>query len=114
MIPLLIVSGPTLDTLTGLPSGYYAILLVLAVVHTAAAFALYTFGIGRLGAGRAAIVATFEVVVAGTLGVVVLAEDLTAPKVVGALLVVSGAMLAQVTPRKTRLSSSSAAAGRPR
>ncbi|MDQ5829588.1 MAG: DMT family transporter, partial [Actinomycetota bacterium] len=48
---------PTLDTLAGLPAGSYALLFVLSVVHTTLAFALYTFGIRHLGAGRAAIVA---------------------------------------------------------
>jgi drug/metabolite transporter (DMT)-like permease len=70
------------------------------VVHTTLGFALYTFGLGRLGAGRAAIVATVEPVVAGALGTVLLGEDLTLPKVVGAGLVISGAALAQVRLRK--------------
>ena len=87
---------PTLGTLAGLPPASYALLFMLAVVHTTLAFALYTFGLGRLGAGRSAIVATVEPVVAGALGAVLLGEELTAPKVVGAVLVVSGAVLAQV------------------
>jgi drug/metabolite transporter (DMT)-like permease len=41
-------------------------------------------------------VATVEPVVAGALGTILLGEELTAPKVVGAALVVSGAVLAQV------------------
>ena len=40
--------------------------------------------------------ATVEPVVAGALGTVLLGEELTAPKVVGAALVVFGAGLAQV------------------
>ncbi len=97
---LLVAAGPTLGTLAGLPLGSYALLFVLAVVHTTLAFALYTFGLGRLGAGRAAIVATVEPVVAGAVGTVLLGEDLTFPKILGGLLVLSGAALAQVTPRK--------------
>ena len=94
---LLLVAAalPTLDTLAGLPAGSYALLFMLAVVHTTLGFALYTFGLARLGAGRAAIVATVEPVVAGALGTALLAEALTAPKVAGALLVISGAALAQ-------------------
>lgn len=91
---------PTLGTLVGLPAWSYWLLLMLAVVHTALAFALYTFGLRRLEAGRAAIVATVEPVVAGALGVFLLGEDLTAFKVLGALLVLSGAALAQVGPGK--------------
>ena len=48
-----------------------------------------------MGAGRSAIVATVEPVVAGATGTVLLGEALTAPKLVGAALVVSGAVLAQ-------------------
>jgi DME family drug/metabolite transporter len=97
---LVVAALPTLDTLAGLPVGSYALLLMLAVVHTTLGFALYTFGLGRLGAGRAAIVATFEPVVAGAVGAMLLGEDLTVPKVVGAGLVISGAALAQVRVRK--------------
>lgn len=91
---------PTLGTLSGLSPGSYGLLLMLSVVHTTGAFALYTFGLGRLGAGRSAIVATVEVVVAGVLGVVLLQEELTVAKVFGAGLVVAGAVLAQVRFRK--------------
>ena len=97
---LILAALPTLGTLAGLSAGSYALLLMLAVVHTALGFALYTFGIGHLGAGRAAIVATIEPVVAGVLGVMLLNEDLTALKVLGALLVLSGAALAQIRSGK--------------
>jgi DME family drug/metabolite transporter len=97
---LVVAALPTLGTLAGLSVGSYALLLMLAVVHTALGFALYTFGLGRLGAGRAAIVATVEPVVAGALGAMLLGEDLTVPKVVGAGLVISGAALAQGRVRK--------------
>jgi drug/metabolite transporter, DME family len=97
---LVVAALPTLDTLVDLPASSYALLLMLSVVHTALGFALYTFGLGRLGAGRAAIVATAEPVVAVVLGTALLGESLTVPKVVGALLVISGAVLAQVRLRK--------------
>jgi drug/metabolite transporter, DME family len=109
---LVVAALPTLDTLAGLPVGSYALLFMLAVVHTTLAFALYTFGLGRLGAGRAAIVATVEPVVAGALGTALLGEDLTVPKVVGGILVISGAVLAQVRFRKARFRSDPGAAGR--
>jgi DME family drug/metabolite transporter len=100
---LIVAALPTLDTLAGLPAGSYLLLLMLAVVHTTLAFALYTFGIRHLGAGRAAIIATIEPVVAGVMGVTLLNEELAALKVLGALLVLAGAALAQVRPRKARL-----------
>jgi drug/metabolite transporter (DMT)-like permease len=94
--------------LAGLPAGSYALLFVLSVVHTTLAFALYTFGIRHLGAGRAAIVATIEPVVAGAMGIVLLNERPTVLKALGALLVLTGAALAQAGPRKARLSNGSA------
>jgi DME family drug/metabolite transporter len=99
-LPLVVSALPTLDTLAGLRASSYALLFMLAVVHTTLAFALYTFGLGRLGAGRAAIVATVEPVVAGALGAALLGEELTVPRVVGVVLVISGAALAQVKLRK--------------
>ncbi|MDQ3285243.1 MAG: DMT family transporter [Actinomycetota bacterium] len=93
---LVIFALPTLDTLVGLSPDSYALLLMLAVVHTSLAFGLYTVGLKRLDAGQAAIVATVEPVVAGAIGVVLLGETLTAPKLLGALLVLAGAALAQV------------------
>jgi len=93
---------PTLGTLAGLSAGSYALLFMLSVVHTTLGFALYTYGLRQLGAGRSAIVATVEPVVAGAIGVTLLGEDLTAPKVSGAALVLAGAMLAQIRLRKVR------------
>jgi DME family drug/metabolite transporter len=97
---IIVAALPTLDTLLGLPPLSYLILLMLSVVHTTLAFALYTFGIRHLGAGQAAIVATIEPVVAGVLGIALLGEELTVLKALGALLVISGAVLAQVRPAK--------------
>ena len=97
---LVIFALPTFHTLVGLTSGSYALLFMLAVVHTSLAFGLYTVGLKRLDAGQAAIVATVEPVVAGAIGVVLLGETLTEPKVLGAPLVLAGAALAQVRLEK--------------
>ena len=97
---LVLAALPTFYTLVGLSSRSYALLFMLAVVHTALAFGLYTVGLKRLDAGQAAIVATVEPVVAGAIGVVLLGEKLTALKVIGALLVLAGAALAQVSLEK--------------
>lgn len=99
-VVLLLFAIPTLGTLSGLSFRAYALLASTAVVHTALTYALYTYGLQRLEAGQAAILATVEPVVAGLLGVALLDEDLTLPKVIGALLVLGGAALAQVRPRK--------------
>src|SRR5918995_660393 len=86
---LVVTALPTLGTLAGLSVGSYALLLMLAVVHTTLGFALYTFGLGRLGAGRAAIVATVEPVVAGAPRGGVPSGGPTLPQKVGAGLGVS-------------------------
>ncbi len=93
---LVLAALPTFHTLAGLSSSSYALLFALAVVHTSLAFGLYTVGLKKLDAGQAAIVATVEPVVAGATGVVLLGEELTAPKLLGALLVLAGAALAQI------------------
>lgn len=93
---LVLASLPTLYTIVGLSLGSYVLLFMLAVVHTSLAFGLYTVGLKRLEAGQAAIVATVEPVVAGAIGVFLLSEALTAPKLLGAILVMAGAALAQV------------------
>ncbi|HZY66087.1 MAG TPA: DMT family transporter [Rubrobacteraceae bacterium] len=100
---LLVTAIPTLDTLAGLPPGYYVLLLLMAIAHTAFGYALYTFGIRRLEAGQVAIIATLEAVVAGILGAALLGETLTFLKILGGLLVLSGAALAQIRLRKPRL-----------
>ncbi len=97
---LIIAAIPTAGTLVGLPASSYLILLMLSVVHTTLAFVLYTVGIRHLGAGRAAIFANIEPVVAGVLGITLLGEELTVLKALGAGLVISGAVLAQVRPGK--------------
>lgn len=99
-VVLFLFAIPTLGTLTGLSVETYALLASTAVVHTALTYALYTYGLRRLEAGQAAILATVEPVVAGLLGVALLNEALTPPKVVGALLVLAGAALAQMHSRK--------------
>ena len=111
---LFVTAIPTLDTLVGLPPGYYALLFSMALAHTALGYALYTFGIRRLEAGQAAMIATMEAVVAMVLGVVLLGEALTFLKILGGLLVLSGAVLAQIRLRKPRLRGYPAGAGRQR
>lgn len=101
-VVLFVAAIPTLDTLAGLSPGAYLLLVVSAVGQTAFAYALYTTGLRRIEAGQASIVATVEVVVAGLVGTVFLAEELTALKILGAMLVISGAVLAQIRLRKSR------------
>ena len=111
---LVVASIPTLNTLVGLPPGYYALLFLMAVAHTTMGYALYTYGLRRLEAGQAAIIATMEAVVAGILGVTLLGEEMTFLKVLGGLLVLAGAVLAQIRLRKPRHRAPPAGAGRRR
>ncbi len=101
-VTLTLAALPTLHTLADLSGGTYALLATTAVVHTTAAYALYTIGLKRLEAGQAAIIATLEVVVAGAVGTLLLDEKVTAPKLLGALLVLAGAALAQRSPGEKR------------
>ena len=83
---LLVAALPTLRMLAGLSFGSYALLFILAVVHTALAFGLYTAGLKRLNTGQAAIVATVEPVGGGRdRGRPVRGEDLRAKASLGAL-----------------------------
>jgi drug/metabolite transporter (DMT)-like permease len=84
------------------------------LVHTVLTYALYTFGLQRLEAGQAAILATVEPVVAVALGVVLLGEELTVLKVIGGVLVLCGAALSQVRFRKTRPAGKTPVEARPR
>lgn len=105
-VTLTLAALPTLHTLAGLSGGTYALLATTAVIHTTGAYALYTVGLERLEAGQAAIIATLEVVVAGAVGTLLLDEEVTAPKLLGALLVLAGAALAQKGPGRKRRESS--------
>lgn len=105
---LVLAALPTLHTLLGLSAGAYLILFMLAFVHSALGYVLYTFGLRRLEAGQAAILATVEPVVASVLGVVLLNEAMTALKLLGGVLVLAGAALAQIRLRKTHLGSPAA------
>jgi len=113
-VVLTLFALPTLHTLVGLSVGAYALLGTTMLVHTVLTYALYTFGLQRLEAGQAAILATVEPVVAVALGVVLLGEELTVLKVIGGVLVLCGAALAQVRFRKTRPAGKTPVEARPR
>ncbi|MBA2692164.1 MAG: EamA family transporter [Rubrobacter sp.] len=101
-VVLFVAAIPTLGTLSGLSFGVYVLLVVSAVGQTAFSYALYTTGLRRIEAGQASIIATVEVVVAGLVGAIFLAEEITVLKIFGAFLVISGAILAQFRLRKAR------------
>jgi DME family drug/metabolite transporter len=71
----------------------WLVLLFLGVVPTYGAYLLYSFGLARLEATRAATVATLEPVAAAALAYVVWGEALRALGYVGAALVLAGVLL---------------------
>jgi drug/metabolite transporter, DME family len=79
----------------------WLVLLFLAAVPTYAAYSLYSFGLARVGATRAATVATIEPVAAAALAYLVWGEALRPLGYVGAALVLAGVLLV-ATERPTR------------
>jgi DME family drug/metabolite transporter len=79
----------------------WLVLVFLAVVPTYGAYLLYSFGLGRIEATRAATVATLEPVAAAALAYVVWGEALRGIGYVGAALVLAG-VLVVATEREPR------------
>jgi drug/metabolite transporter (DMT)-like permease len=91
-----------LGLLAGVPVGRFAPshlataavpLLYLALVTTLAAQWLYVSGLARVEAGRASVMATVEVLVAGLLGYLFFREVLQGPQLFGGALVLSAVFL---------------------
>ncbi len=75
-------------------------ILVLAIFSTLLGYALYTRGLRFLEAGRAGIVATWEVVVASVLALILFGETWKFPQVVGGLLILAGIVMIRLQPSK--------------
>jgi len=92
-------------TKPSLPSdstGWIAI-AAASVVSTILAMGFFFAGVSRIGPGESAVLSTVEPVVSIAIGVTLLNEELTAPRVVGALLVLVGvAVLAQLSRADTK------------
>jgi uncharacterized membrane protein len=86
----------------------WLVLLFLAVVPTYGAYSLYSIGLARVEATRAATVATIEPVAAAALAYIVWGEALHALGYVGAALVIAG-VLVVATERQTRVARRAAA-----
>lgn len=83
-------------------TGWLAI-LAAAIISTILAMGFFFAGVSRIGPGEAAVLSTIEPVVSIAIGVTLLNEDLTAPRLAGALLVlVSVAVLAQLSRADTK------------
>jgi len=90
LAPVLVALGPA--AVRAEPS-VLLVVLYLAVVPTAVAYLLFARGLKRLPAPTVATLTLAEPVVAGTLGIVVLAEPVTATRALGAVLVLAGLMV---------------------
>lgn len=80
---------------TDLPISAWTLLVSLGLFPTVLAYTSYLAGLRLVEAGRAAIVATWEPVMAAILGYVVLGESLGPAQVAGGGLVLVGVLLAQ-------------------
>ena len=75
-------------------------ILVLAVFSTLLGYALYTRGLRFLEAGRAGIVATWEVVVASVLALILFGETWKTLQAIGGLLILGGIVMIRLQPSK--------------
>jgi drug/metabolite transporter, DME family len=97
LLPALAATGPGWL----LEPGGIALALFLGVVPTALAYLLFAHGLKRLSAAETATLTLAEPLTAGTLGAIVLAEQLTAISALGATLVLAGLLaLAVRVPRR--------------
>lgn len=87
---LALLRGPAALAAARYPSAVWLLLLGLAAIPTLGGYAAYTLGLKGLEAGRASILATWEVVAAAALGYLLFGEVLEPAQVAGALLVVVG------------------------
>ena len=74
-----------------------------SIVSTILAMGFFFAGVSRIGPGESAVLSTIEPVVSIAIGVSLLNEELTAPRFIGALLVLVGvAVLAQLSRAETK------------
>ncbi len=94
MVPyLLLTEDPSAIVLTPLP---VILLLVMGVVHTGVAYALYFSSFSRLSAQGVALLGYVDPVAAVLLSAFLLREPMTLGQGIGALLILSSAVLAEV------------------
>ena len=88
LLPVLLVAGSGLAT----PEGA-SLILFLGIVPTALAYLLFARGLKRLSAAETATLTLAEPLTAALLGVLVLAERMTAPAAAGAALIGAGLLV---------------------
>ncbi len=97
---LLLVRGTRNLVAVSYPAMIWLWIFALAFFSTLVGYSLYTRGLRYLEAGRAGIMATWEVVVASVLAFIIFGESLNAFQIVGALLIFAGIILVRIHPSK--------------
>ena len=82
------------------PAQTWLWIFALAIFSTILGYSLYTRGLRYLEAGRAGIIATWEVVVASVLAFIIFGETLSLPQILGAGLIVAGIVVIRIHPSK--------------
>jgi len=82
-------------------------IFALALFSTVLGYSFYTRGLRYLEAGRAGIVATWEIVVASVLAFIIFGESLSIPQIGGAGLILAGIVIIRLHPSKELLSENS-------
>lgn len=78
--------------------------LALGTVSTLVPYFLYTYGLNRMDAGKAAVIAFVEPMVATLAGFVIFGETLTAAAAAGVMLILASVVLLNIGGRKSRVS----------
>ena len=90
-------------TALSLTAGQTALLLMLGVVHTGFAYALYFGALGSLPMQTAAILSYIDPVVAILLSALLLREPMSVWGVLGAVLILGSALVSELPERKKKL-----------
>jgi drug/metabolite transporter (DMT)-like permease len=85
---------------TWMPGGAWPWLIVFIVAQIVFAPVIYNLGLSRLHAGAVSLLASWELVVALLLGLLVLGESLALPQAIGAVLVVGSIGVLQLAPAR--------------
>ncbi|MBQ4065308.1 MAG: EamA family transporter [Clostridia bacterium] len=100
MVPYLFAIGDlTAKTLTPLAGG---LLLVMGIVHTGVAYALYFGSFDKLSAQTVALFGYLDPVAAVILSALILKESMSVPQIIGAVLVLAAAVAGDVTWKKRK------------
>jgi len=108
---LLLIRGTRNLLSVSYPALTWLWIFALAFFSTLVGYSFYTRGLRYLEAGRAGIMATWEIVVASVLALIIFGESLSAFQIVGAFLIFVGIIIVKIHPSK-KISKISPASGR--